>query len=142
KATFAAGCFWGVQKIISKIPGVVDTSVGYTGGHTVNPSYDQVCRGDTGHAESIEITFDTSKISYNDLLEVFWEVHNPTTLNRQGHDIGTQYRSAIFYHDPEQQQQAIISKTKWDASKFFNQPIMTEITQATTFYPAEEYHQY
>jgi len=142
KATFAAGCFWGVQKIIAKIPGVVDTQVGYTGGHTINPSYEQVCRGDTGHAESIEVSFDPSKISYNDLLEVFWEIHNPTTLNRQGPDIGTQYRSAIFYHDAEQRQQALASKTKWDASKAFNQPIMTEITAATEFYPAEEYHQH
>lgn len=142
KATFAAGCFWGVQKIISRIPGVVDTEVGYTGGHTANPSYEQVCRGDTGHAESIEIIFDPSKISYNDLLEVFWEIHNPTTLNRQGPDIGTQYRSAIFYHDPEQQQMAIASKARWDASKAFNQPIMTEITAATEFYSAEEYHQH
>lgn len=142
KAIFAAGCFWGVQKIISKIPGVVDTKVGYTGGHIPNPSYGQVCRGDTGHAEAIEVTFDPSKVSYDDLLEVFWEIHNPTTLNRQGPDIGTQYRSAIFYQDLDQQQQAIASKTRWDASKAFNQPIMTEITAATEFYLAEEYHQH
>ncbi len=140
-ATFAAGCFWGAQKIIAKIPGVTNTRVGYTGGHIVNPSYEQVCRGGTGHAEAIEVTFEPSQISYNDLLEVFWEIHNPTTLNRQGPDIGTQYRSAIFYHDSEQQQQAIDSKIRWDASTAFNQPIMTEITAATEFYPAEQYHQ-
>lgn len=142
KATFAAGCFWGVQKIISKIPGVVDTSVGYTGGHIVNPSYEQVCHGNTGHAEAIEITFDPSIIPYSDLLEVFWEIHNPTTLNRQGPDIGAQYRSAIFYHDIEQHQLALASKAKWDASKTYDKPIVTEITATTEFYLAEEYHQH
>lgn len=141
KATFAAGCFWGVEKQFSAINGVVATQVGYTGGHTIDPTYEQVCHGDTGHAESIEITFNPEIITYNDLLNKFWNMHNPTTLNRQGPDIGTQYRSAIFYHTDEQLQQALESKDEFTQSGKFSAPIMTEITAATHFYPAEEYHQ-
>jgi len=141
KATFAAGCFWGVELKFSKVPGVIATRVGYTGGHTNNPSYEQVCHGDTGHAEAIEVEFDSDKVEYLDLLDVFWDIHNPTTLNRQGPDIGTQYRSAIFYHNDLQKQQALGSKLKLEQAKIYSSPIMTEITTATEFYPAEEYHQ-
>lgn len=141
KATFAAGCFWGVELKFSKVPGVVATRVGYTGGHVAKPSYDQVCHGDTGHAEAIEIEYDPDQIEYLDLLDVFWDIHNPTTLNRQGPDIGTQYRSAIFYHSNEQQQEATESKVKLELAKIYNVPITTEITEATEFYPAEDYHQ-
>lgn len=140
-ATFAAGCFWGVQLKFSQIPGVKETIVGYTGGHTEFPNYDKVCGGDTGHAESIQIKFDPDVISYIDLLDIFWSIHNPTTLNRQGPDIGTQYRSAIFYHDQEQKQQAIESRDELQDSEMYTLPITTEITATSTFYPAEEYHQ-
>jgi len=141
KATFAAGCFWGVELKFSKVPGVTTTRVGYTGGHTSNPSYEQVCHGDTGHAEAIEVEYDPDQIEYLDLLDVFWDIHNPTTLNRQGPDIGTQYRSAIFYHDNGQKQHALESKTKLEQAKIYSVPITTEITAATEFFPAEEYHQ-
>lgn len=141
KATFAAGCFWGVEKQFSEIPGVISTRVGYTGGHSVDPGYEEVCRGTTGHAEAIEIEFDPNVIQYIDLLDIFWNIHNPTTLNRQGPDIGTQYRSAIFYHDPKQQQQAIDSKNEFDKIGKYAMPITTEIAAAGKFYPAEEYHQ-
>ena len=141
KATLAAGCFWGVEATFRTIPGVSDVMVGYTGGHTENPSYEAVCRKDTGHAEAVEITFDPSQLSYEALLNVFWDSHNPTTLNRQGPDVGTQYRSAIFYHSPDQQAVATESKTKAQESGRFASPIVTEITEASTFYPAEDYHQ-
>lgn len=142
KATFAAGCFWGVELKFSEIPGVLKTRVGYTGGHTVNPTYEQVCNGDTGHAEAIELEYDPFVITYIDLLDIFWNMHNPTTLNRQGPDIGTQYRSAIFYHNEEQKTAALNSKLELEESGILNKnPITTEITRATVFYPAEEYHQ-
>ena len=141
KATFAAGCFWGVELKFSQIPGVISTVVGYTGGHTVNPSYEQVCHGDTGHAESIQIVFDPQQVTYVDLLDVFWGIHNPTTLNRQGPDVGTQYRSAIFYHDERQKQQALDSMAELVRDKVFSLPITTELAAAGEFYPAEEYHQ-
>jgi peptide-methionine (S)-S-oxide reductase len=141
KATFAAGCFWGVELLFQQTQGVTSTRVGYTGGHTENPTYPLVCNGNTGHAEALEVEFDPKKISYESLLNIFWENHDPTTLNRQGPDEGTQYRSAIFFHTPEQQIAAMDSKEKLSNSKKFRSPIVTEIIPATTFYPAEEYHQ-
>ena len=141
KATFAAGCFWGVEKVFSATPGVTATRVGYTGGTTKNPTYEQVCSGLTGHAEAIEITFDPSKISYDDLLEVFFRHHDPTTKNRQGNDAGTQYRSAIFYYSPEQKAAAKKTLTLLDGAKIFRNGIVTEVTPASEFYAAEEYHQ-
>ena len=140
-ATFAAGCFWGVEAKFRQLPGVKNTRVGYTGGHTENPDYKLVCTGETGHAEAIEVEFDPTIISYTELLHFFWQIHNPTTLNRQGPDVGSQYRSAVFYHDDEQRQQAQDVKTELNNSGQFSQPIVTEITAASTFYPAEEYHQ-
>ncbi len=140
-ATFAAGCFWGVQAGFDQLNGIQQTTVGYSGGTTENPTYNEICRGDTGHAECIEVTFDPEVISYQQLLDHFWQSHTPTTLNRQGPDVGSQYRSAIFYHSEEQKQQAETSKQQWDQSRHFDQPIVTEITAASTFYPAEEYHQ-
>ena len=139
KATFAAGCFWGVEGAFRRIPGVVDTVVGYTGGNMANPSYRDVCTDRTGHAEAIEITFDSAKISYAQLLDQFWQLHDPTTPNRQGPDVGAQYRSAIFFHDPEQEKTAIAAKQRWQSH--FRHPIVTQIVPATTFYPAEDYHQ-
>ncbi len=141
KATFAMGCFWGVQALFKSIPGVTHTTVGYTGGHTLNPNYEKVCTGTTGHAEAIEIEFDPSVVSYKELLDLFWKHHNPTTYNRQGPDIGEQYRSAIFYHTEEQKQLALTSRDKLSESKKYSDPIVTEIVPAETFYPAEEYHQ-
>lgn len=141
KATFAAGCFWGVQKTFDHVPGVIKTTVGYCGGHTANPSYEQVCHGDTGHAEAIEIEFDPNKISYPQLLDIFWHMHDPTSLNRQGPDVGFQYRSAIFYHDDEQMQQILESKAALEQSKPYFGKITTQINAASDFYPAEEYHQ-
>ena len=141
KATFAAGCFWGVEKVFGSIPGVVSTRVGYTGGTVKNPSYEQVCSGTTGHAEAIEVTYDTSKTDYEELLETFWRHHNPTTMNRQGNDIGTQYRSAIFYHSSEQKKLAEKTMVVLDKSGIFKQPIVSNISPASEFYPAEEYHQ-
>lgn len=140
-ATFAAGCFWGIEAKFRQVLGVVSTRVGYTAGTTINPDYKEVCTGETGHAEAIEISFEPDVISFSDLLDIFWKMHNPTTLNRQGPDIGSQYRSAIFYHDDQQKQQALISKQAMNESGYYPIPIVTEITAATTFYPAEEYHQ-
>lgn len=140
KATFSAGCFWGVQKTFDHVPGVISTTVGYTGGHTANPSYEQVCHGDTGHAESIEIVFDPNTVTYQQLLDVFWHMHDPTSLNRQGPDIGTQYRSAVFFHDAEQEQEILASKAKLEELKYFGK-ITTQIAPAGQFYPAEDYHQ-
>lgn len=138
-ATFAAGCFWGVETSFRALPGVADAAVGYTGGSLANPTYQDVCTDRTGHAEAIQITFDPSKISYDQLLDHFWQMHDPTTPNRQGPDFGTQYRSAIFFHTPEQEKAARASRERWQAR--FRQPIVTEIMPATTFYRAEEYHQ-
>jgi peptide-methionine (S)-S-oxide reductase len=141
KATFGAGCFWGVEEVFRKIPGVLHTSVGYTGGKTENPTYEEVCTDKTGHAEVVDIDFDPKLVSYQDLLKIFFENHNPTTLNRQGPDIGTQYRSAVFYHDVEQKSQAEQMIKELDQSGKFSKPIVTEVTPAQKYYPAEEYHQ-
>lgn len=141
KATFGAGCFWGVEVAFRKVPGVIDATVGYLGGTMANPSYKDVCTGRTGHAEVVEVTYDPSRVKYEDLLNVFWTSHDPTTLNRQGPDRGTQYRSAIFYHNDAQRAAASASKGQWDVSGKFPRPIVTEITPASTFYKAEEYHQ-
>lgn len=139
-ATFAAGCFWGVEDAFMKTKGVKSTKVGYTGGSLTNPTYEDVCTDKTGHAEAIQIKYDPKEISYKELLELFWSIHNPTTKNRQGPDIGTQYRSSIFYHTSEQEKIANEVKQDLDDSKFQNK-IVTEIIAASTFYPAEEYHQ-
>lgn len=141
KATFAAGCFWGVEAAFRHIEGVLDTSVGYTGGTLENPTYEQVCSDNTNHAEAVEIIFDESKISYQDLLDIFWKIHNPTTLNRQGVDIGSQYRSAIFYHTEKQKANAEDSKKKLEQAGLYRQPVVTEIKPAQRFFRAEEYHQ-
>jgi peptide-methionine (S)-S-oxide reductase len=141
QATFAAGCFWGVEATFRKVPGVLDTKVGYTGGHTRHPSYEQVCQGNTGHAEAVQVTFDPRLVSYEDLLTVFWRCHDPTTPNRQGPDTGHQYRSAIFYHSPAQRQAALESKRQITARQRYPAPIVTEITALGPFYPAEDYHQ-
>jgi peptide-methionine (S)-S-oxide reductase len=141
KATFAAGCFWGVEATFRQLPGVISTRVGYTGGNSVNPTYHDVCTDRTGHAEAVEIEYDPGKISYDQLLNVFWENHDPTQLNRQGPDWGAQYRSAIFYHSPEQETAAKKSKEALAQSSRFNKPVVTQIVPATTFYEAEDYHQ-
>lgn len=141
KATFAAGCFWGVEETFRNIDGVVSTSVGYTGGHTEEPSYREVCSDATGHAEAVQVIYDPDKVKYEDLLKVFWDNHDPTQLNRQGPDHGSQYRSAIFYHTPEQKMIAEKSKADLEASKKYNKPIVTEITPASSYYMAEDYHQ-
>jgi peptide-methionine (S)-S-oxide reductase len=141
KAIFAAGCFWGVESAFRKIEGVISTRVGYTGGHFKNPTYEDVCSHATGHAEAVEVTYDPSIISYDQLLDVFWSIHDPTTLNRQSWDIGTQYRSAIFYHDDEQKKIAQKSKEELQKSGRYKRPIVTEITPLTEFYQAEDYHQ-
>lgn len=140
-ATFANGCFWCTEAIFEQLDGVISATSGYTGGQTVNPTYKQVCTGQTGHAECLQIIYDPNKISFEQLLEVFWETHDPTTLNRQGADVGTQYRSGIFYHNEEQKQKAEEYKLKLDKSGAFDKPIVTEITPFTVFYPAEDYHQ-
>jgi methionine-S-sulfoxide reductase len=140
-ATLAAGCFWGVEAILKSIPGIIETVVGYTGGDTDNPSYEEVRSGSTNHAEAVQITYDSSIISYDQLLDYFWRLHDPTTENRQGSDVGTQYRSVIFYHSEEQKQVAIESLKKLNESNEFKDPAITEILPATTFYNAEEYHQ-
>ena len=141
KATFGAGCFWGVEAAFRQVPGVVSTAVGYTGGTLANPTYEDVCSDRTGHAEAVEVEYDPSRVSYEDLLRVFWENHDPTTPNRQGPDVGTQYRSAIFFHTPEQESAARASKEALDRSGKYRRPIVTEITPATTFWRAEDYHQ-
>ncbi|MBD3181166.1 peptide-methionine (S)-S-oxide reductase MsrA [Candidatus Poribacteria bacterium] len=140
-ATFAAGCFWGVEYTFSKVEGVASTKVGYTGGHTENPTYKEVCRKNTGHAEAVFVEYDPDVVSYEELLDVFWKVHDPTTLNRQGPDIGSQYRSAIFYHNEEQKKAAMESKDMLQKSGKYRRDIVTEITPASTFYKAEDYHQ-
>ena len=141
KAIFAAGCFWGVEAAFRELPGVVATAVGYIGGRTEHPTYRQVCAHTTGHAEAVEVTYDPTKLSYDDLLNVFWENHDPTQLNRQGPDIGDQYRSAIFFLNPEQEAAAKASRERLQASGRFRRPIVTEITPAATFWMAEDYHQ-
>jgi peptide-methionine (S)-S-oxide reductase len=141
KATFAAGCFWGVEAAFRQVPGVKATAVGYEGGTTSNATYKEVCSGRTGHAEAVEVDFDPSQVSYDDLLNVFWSSHDPTTVNRQGPDVGTQYRSAIFFHTPEQQAAATASKEKLEKSGKLRRPIATQIVPATTFWRGEDYHQ-
>ena len=141
KATFGAGCFWGVEAAFRQVPGVSATAVGYEGGTLKNPTYRDVCTDTTGHAEVVEVEFDPALVSYDTLLNVFWENHNPTTLNYQGPDHGTQYRSAIFTHSPEQQSEAEASKERWNISGRFKRPIVTEVVPAQTFYVAEDYHQ-
>ena len=140
-ATFAAGCFWGVEAAFQQIPGVLSTRVGYIGGRSPNPTYKDVCTDTTGHAEAVEITFDPAKLSYDKLLAVFFDNHNPTELNRQGPDTGTQYRSSVFYHSPAQQAAAEAAKSVLDASGKFRRPIVTQIVAAPAFYEAEDYHQ-
>lgn len=141
KATFAAGCFWGVEAAFMEVPGVVETAVGFMGGRTPNPSYKQVCYEDTGHAEVVHLTYDPAKVKYDQLLEVFWSSHDPTQLNRQGPDVGDQYRSAIFFHTPEQEAAARASKEWLEKSGRFRRAIVTQIVPATEFYRAEDYHQ-
>lgn len=141
KATFGAGCFWGVEAEFRQIPGVVATAVGFEGGTLQNPSYRAVCSHTTGHAEVVEVEYDPARVSYDDLLAVFWQAHDPTQLNRQGPDIGDQYRSVIFYATPEQQAAALASKERLEHSGTYRRPIVTQIVPATTFYRAEEYHQ-
>ena len=140
-AMFGAGCFWGVEATFRKVPGVLDTAVGYSGGHTKNPTYKQVCTDKTGHAEVIRIGFDPAKVSYEQLLEVFWANHDPTTVNRQGPDVGTQYRSVVFFFSPEQETAAKAVKAELVKAKRFRRPIVTQIVPAGEFWPAEEYHQ-
>lgn len=140
-ATFANGCFWCTEAIFEELDGVLSAVSGYTGGETIDPTYKEVCSGNTGHAECLQITYDTTKISFDELLEVFWQTHDPTTLNRQGADVGTQYRSGIFYHNEEQRIKAESYKAELDKSGAFDRPIVTEITPFTVFYPAEDYHQ-
>lgn len=140
-ATFGAGCFWGVEAKFRMIPGVADAVAGYSGGHTENPTYNDVCTDATGHAEVVQVTFDPAKVSYEKLLEAFFLMHDPTQVNRQGPDFGRQYRTAIFYHSPEQEAAAKKYKGELEASKKFGKPIATEISPASTFYRAEEYHQ-
>jgi peptide-methionine (S)-S-oxide reductase len=141
KATFGAGCFWGVEAAFRQVPGVLSTAVGYSGGKLEAPTYADVCSGSTGHAEVVEVDFDPARVSYDALLDVFWENHDPTTLNRQGPDVGEQYRSAVFFHDPEQEKTARASKEKLEKSGRFRRPIVTEITPASRFWRAEDYHQ-
>jgi len=140
-ATLAGGCFWCLEAVYDQVIGVKDVVSGYTGGHVANPTYERVCSGKTGHAEAVQITFDPEQISYRELLEIFFSIHDPTTLNRQGADVGTQYRSAIFYHSEEQRQIAEQLVRELTEQKVFRDPIVTEIVPATTFYPAEDYHQ-
>ena len=140
-ATFGSGCFWCSEAIFEKLKGVESVESGYSGGHITNPTYTEVCKGTTGHAEVIHIKFNPDIISYKDLLEVFWQTHDPTTLNRQGADVGTQYRSVIFYHNQQQKQLAIEYKKKLDDAGIYNKPIVTEISEFSKFYKAEDYHQ-
>ena len=141
KATFGAGCFWGVEETFRHVPGVFQTAVGYSGGTLANPTYEDVCYRGTGHAEVVQVEFDPAIVSYKQLLDVFWNVHNPTTWHRQGFDVGSQYRSVIFYHDEDQHSAALESKAALESSGRFARPIVTEILPATRFYRAEEYHQ-
>ncbi|MEM6523169.1 MAG: peptide-methionine (S)-S-oxide reductase MsrA [Bacteroidota bacterium] len=141
KATLGAGCFWCIEAVFQRIEGVIEVVSGYTGGKVKNPSYQEICGGKTGHAEVAQITFDPNLISFLEILEVFWISHDPTTLNRQGADVGTQYRSAIFFHDNEQQKLAEQSKKELEATNIYSDPIVTEITPLDTFYQAEDYHQ-
>jgi peptide-methionine (S)-S-oxide reductase len=140
-ATFGTGCFWCTEALFQELDGVEKAVSGYSGGHTKNPTYKEVCSGETGYAECIQVTYDPSKISYDQLLEVFWEVHDPTSLNKQGADVGTQYRSVIFYHNQEQKEKAEKYKAALDKSGAFDKPIVTEIAKEEAFYPAENYHQ-
>lgn len=140
-ATFAAGCFWGVEEAFRRIPGVSATTVGYTGGSRAEPSYEDVCSGRTGHAEAVQVEYDPEAVSYDSLLEVFWKIHDPTQKDRQGVDVGSQYRSAIFTHDADQAAQAVASLNRQEDLGRFTRPIVTEITEAETFWPAEDYHQ-
>ena len=141
QATFGAGCFWGVESAFREVPGVVDAAVGFMGGRTANPTYRQVCEGNTNHAEVVHLTFDPAKVTYAQLLDVFWKIHDPTTLNRQGPDVGSQYRSVIFTHSPEQEKEAIDSRDALAASGRAGRKIVTQIEPAQPFYRAEEYHQ-
>ena len=141
KATFGAGCFWHVEDLFRKTKGVKSTKVGYTGGNLTNPTYEEVCTDRTGHAEAVEVEYDPNEISYEELLDVFWNNHDPTSLNRQGPDVGIQYRSSIFFHDESQKQAAQKSKEKLDSSGKFSKKIVTEIVPSPEFYKAEEYHQ-
>ncbi|MEX1185029.1 MAG: peptide-methionine (S)-S-oxide reductase MsrA [Gemmatimonadaceae bacterium] len=141
KATFGAGCFWGVEAAFRQIPGVTDAVSGYSGGTIVNPTYKDVCTGTTGHAEVVEVAYDPARVTYQQLLDAFWKMHDPATRDRQGPDVGSQYRSAIFYHDDEQKRLAEESKAAQDASKLYRGPIVTAIEQAGPFYEAEDYHQ-
>lgn len=138
-ATLGGGCFWCLDAVYRNIPGIINTICGYAGGYKKNPTYQEVCTGNTGHAEVVQITYDPSTISYKEILEIFWKIHDPTTLNRQGADIGTQYRSIILYHDEKQKE--IAQQSKLEHQKFFKNPIVTEIIPLKEFYPAEEYHQ-
>ena len=138
-ATFGAGCFWGVEVAFRNVPGVLDTAVGYEGGTLRNPTYEDVCTKKTGHAEVVQVEFDPEEVSYDQLLDVFWDEHDPTQVNRQGPDVGSNYRSVVFFHSPEQQEQALASKARVQAR--FDRPIATEITPASDFWRAEEYHQ-
>ncbi len=140
-ASFAAGCFWGVEARFRQTPGVIDAVSGYMGGHAANPTYKQVCTGDTGHAETVQVTFDDQQVSYRDLLDVFFDMHNPTTLNRQGPDFGSQYRSAIFWHSEDQKDAAQEKIREVDASGAWPNPVVTQVAQAGEFWRAEEYHQ-
>lgn len=139
--TLGAGCFWCIEAVLVRIDGIHSVTSGYMGGVWPNPTYEQVCTGTTGHAEVVQVEFDPGVISLDELLDLFWQLHDPTTLNRQGADVGTQYRSAIFYHDAKQREIAEASKKKWDQSGKYRNPIVTEITAASTFYKAEDYHQ-
>lgn len=141
KATFGAGCFWGVEETFRQIPGVVGAAVGYAGGKTENPTYREVCSDRTGHAEVVQVEYDPERVTYDQLLDVFWKAHDPTQLNRQGPDHGSQYRSAIFYHSPEQEKAALASKERLQASGRVSRPVVTEVAPAGPFWLAEEYHQ-
>lgn len=141
QATFGAGCFWGVEAAFRRVPGVIDAASGYTGGHTINPTYKEVCTDTTGHAEAVQVLYDPEVVSYDALVDRFWTIHDPTQLNRQGPDFGTQYRSVIFYHDEAQKEAAEAAKARLDASETLPRPVVTQIVPASTFYRAEEYHQ-
>ena len=141
KATFGAGCFWGIEAAFRKVEGVTDAKVGYAGGTKDNPTYGEVCSGQTGHAEVVEVDFDPDRVSYDELLDVFWQIHDPTQLNRQGPDVGTQYRSAVYVHDEDQNAAALASRQSQEQSGRHNQPIATEVTEASAFWIGEDYHQ-